>query len=457
MKMMPKPSPHVSSAPVPRRYFGTDGVRGIVGEELTPELVERLGRAATMWSGRGRIFVGRDTRESGPELEDALARGIASVGGNAVVAGVRTPHRVLMLTDDAVATADRLLANEPSSLWSQTAGADYVIVTTHDLQPSLEPLAQLRRNQGMVVQVVDVEDLYDEFTYGKHSPQAIHDYLERAVATWTRQPHYALFAGDASYDPKNYFNAGFNDLVPTKLIDAATMETASDDWLADFNNDGLAELSLGRLPARTVAQANTMVGKIVAYENAAPDPSRGALLVADTSFEQSSSAVGSLLPAGLPVTTVNRSSADDATIHNQIIAAINQGPLVTNYVGHGSNGVWTGASLLSNNDAPSLGNTNRLSVFTMMTCFNGFFQDAQNDSLSEALLKSQGGAVAVWASTTLTDPAGQNVIDQEFYRQLFGAQPATLGDAARTAKGTTTDADVRRTWTLFGDPAMRLR
>ena len=92
-----------------------------------------------------------------------------------------------------------------------------------------------------------------------------------------------------------------------------------------------------------------------------------------------------------------------------------------------------------------------------MTCFNGFFQDAQNDSLSEALLKSQGGAVAVWASTTMTDPAGQNVIDQEFYRQLFGAQPATLGDAARAAKVTTTDADVRRTWTLFGDPAMRLR
>src|SRR6266508_2382989 len=42
---------------VPRRYFGTDGVRGVVGEDLTPELVERLGRAATVWSGRGRIFV----------------------------------------------------------------------------------------------------------------------------------------------------------------------------------------------------------------------------------------------------------------------------------------------------------------------------------------------------------------------------------------------------------------
>jgi phosphoglucosamine mutase len=83
-----------------REYFGTDGVRGVVGKEITPELVERLGRAATLWSGRGRIFVGRDTRASGPELEDALARGIASVGGSAVVAGVLPTPAVALLTLD---------------------------------------------------------------------------------------------------------------------------------------------------------------------------------------------------------------------------------------------------------------------------------------------------------------------------------------------------------------------
>ena len=85
---------------MPRRYFGTDGVRGVVGEDLTADLVERLGRAATLWSGRGRIFVGRDTRASGPELEQALARGIASAGGNAVVAGVLPTPAVALLTLD---------------------------------------------------------------------------------------------------------------------------------------------------------------------------------------------------------------------------------------------------------------------------------------------------------------------------------------------------------------------
>src|SRR2546421_1268193 len=97
---MSNPLPHVSSGAVPRRYFGTDGVRGVVGKDLTPELVERLGRAATLWSGRGRIFVGRDTRASGPELEQSLARGIASAGGNAVVAGVLPTPAVALLTLD---------------------------------------------------------------------------------------------------------------------------------------------------------------------------------------------------------------------------------------------------------------------------------------------------------------------------------------------------------------------
>jgi phosphoglucosamine mutase len=83
-----------------RRYFGTDGVRGVVGEDLTPELVERLGRASAMWSGRGRVFVGRDTRGSGPELEEAFAEGVASAGGNAVLAGVLPTPAVALLALD---------------------------------------------------------------------------------------------------------------------------------------------------------------------------------------------------------------------------------------------------------------------------------------------------------------------------------------------------------------------
>jgi len=85
---------------VTRRYFGTDGVRGVVGQELTAELVQRLGKAATLWSNGGRVFVGRDTRGSGPELEEAFARGVVEAGGNAVVAGVLPTPAVALLALD---------------------------------------------------------------------------------------------------------------------------------------------------------------------------------------------------------------------------------------------------------------------------------------------------------------------------------------------------------------------
>ncbi len=90
----------LGSGLVARQYFGTDGVRGIVGEFVTVELVEKLGRAAALWSGGGRVFVGRDTRSSGVELEEAFARGVVSAGGAAVLAGVVPTPAVALLRLD---------------------------------------------------------------------------------------------------------------------------------------------------------------------------------------------------------------------------------------------------------------------------------------------------------------------------------------------------------------------
>jgi phosphoglucosamine mutase len=130
-----------------RRYFGTDGVRGVVGQDLTPDLVERLGRASALWSGRGRVFVGRDTRGSGPELEEAFARGVASAGGNAVLAGVLPTPAVALLALDlgAVISAShnppeyngvKLFDSEGRKL---TDAAEEEIEAFLDAEPSAEP------------------------------------------------------------------------------------------------------------------------------------------------------------------------------------------------------------------------------------------------------------------------------------------------------------------------------
>jgi peptidase C25-like protein len=179
--------------------------------------------------------------------------------------------------------------------------------------PSTPSFITQRQNQGFIPAVVDVEDVYDEFSYGEHGPQAIKDFLLHAATNWATKPRYVIFAGDASLDPRNYQNVGNFDFVPTKLVDATFSETASDDWLADFSGapvtngpDGIADIPVGRLPLRTVAEANLVLSKIVNYTPA--NVPQAALLVADDpgtppvwDFEESSDNVQALLPASMPV------------------------------------------------------------------------------------------------------------------------------------------------------------
>src|SRR5438105_8473918 len=95
--------------------FGTDGVRGIAGAELSGELAYRLGRATVIALGesgseRPAIAVGRDTRASGEFLEAALVAGICSAGGDALLLGVSTTPGVAYLTQDLGAHAGAMIS-----------------------------------------------------------------------------------------------------------------------------------------------------------------------------------------------------------------------------------------------------------------------------------------------------------------------------------------------------------
>jgi hypothetical protein len=139
-----------------------------------------------------------------------------------------------------------------------------------------------------------------------------------------------------------------------------------------------------------------------------------------------------------------------------LLNQLNQGPALVHFAGHGSVEVWTGAGLLQTQDAPQLRNNSHLSFYVMLTCLNGYFADETTTSLAEALLSSAGGgAWGVWASSGLTAAPGQQSAGREFYRLAY-QQGQRLGDAARGAKGATSDAEVRSTWTLFADPTMKL-
>jgi hypothetical protein len=349
-------------------------------------------------------------------------------------------------------------SNVASSWHGEDNGADLVIIAHGDFMGGLDSLAALRESQGFSVAVVDVEDLYDEFGFGAKSARAIRDFLSRAYALWDLPPRYVLFVGDASFDPRNHLGLGDYDFVPTMTLNTEYLETASDDWFGDMDEDGLADMAIGRLPVRTMEEALSMVEKMIAYEQ--EEQGSDVVLVADAfdgsfDFEGACLDVEELIPPELAVWEIFRGRSP--TARGDLLDKLGNGALLVNYVGHGSSEIWNGG-LFNSADALALTNGSQLPFFVNMTCLNGLFHDLYTQCLAEGLMKAQqGGAVAVWASSGLCQPAGQAEMNQELARLLFGEEPVTLGEAAMWAKEATEDPDVRKTWILFGDPTTRLK
>jgi hypothetical protein len=375
------------------------------------------------------------------------------------------PRRVMAFTQDKVKSPAAIVVNEPSN-WYQSSGYDMVIISHRDFMTSLDPLKALRESQGLSVALVNVEDIYDEYGFGAKSPQAIKDFLKYAKDHWATAPRFVLLVGDATFDPRNFQAMGDYDLVPTKLLDTTYLETASDDWFVDFNEDRLPEMAIGRLPVRAPDEADTVVSKIVAYEQLAGGLDE-VLLISDKAeggdydFEKATEEIEALLPFDVTGTKIFRGGcANDVETKAAILDGINGGPLLVNYAGHGSLGIWRGnPSVLTTYDPPSLTNGSKLPFFINMTCLNGAFHDIYESSLTEALLNAAGGgAVAVWSSSGLTVPESQHVLDKAIIKLLFNGEGLTIGEAAARAKASVTDDDdIRKTWNLFGDPAMRLK
>lgn len=398
------------------------------------------------------------TDPAAPSLIQAQAGAGAQGQAITVVPVTGTGTRTLLAVGASQVRSPAISVNAPSTWHAAQAGHDMVIVGHKSLLASAGPLASLRQSQGLKVATIDVEDLYDEFNFGARSPYALKAFLANAKANWTTKPRFVLLLGNGTYDPRNYLATSIPDLVPVKLVDTEQLETASDDWFVDFDDDGIPDMAIGRLPAETVAQAERMLGRTVSYDQAATASwmSR-ALLVSGSNknssdnFAAQSVAVQALLPG--TVTASHLVQATDPNPAGNLVAGINAGQALLNFLGHGSVEVWSG-SLFDSTAALALTNGTMAPVVLTMTCLNGYFHDVYTNALGKALLNAaSGGAVAVWASSGLTDPDPQGLMNQAMVQALYSTPVKTLGQAAAAAKAAVTDIDVRRTWVLLGDPS----
>ena len=363
-----------------------------------------------------------------------------------------SPRALYAFTGARVLAPVAVLADAPSQ-WSVPQDGELLILSHAAFLNALDPFVARRRAEGWRVQLVDLADVYDERGFGDKSADAVRDFIQAARTSWRVPPRFVLLVGDATFDPRNFLGLGDFDFAPTRLIDTASMETASDDWFVDADQDGVPELAIGRWPVRTADQAAAVVAKTLGYAGIS-EIGRGGLFVSDQDdttdpsldFTAASAQAAAQVSGRMSVELFRR--ADPGATEAALVDKLNTGPFLVNYLGHGSVEVWDG--LLDDTAAAGLSNASP-SIYVVMNCLNGFFHDLYTTSLAETLLEAPGGAVAVWASSTLADFAQQPMFDQEF---LMGIGRKSLGEAAVAAKGAITDLDTRRTWLLFGDPTL---
>lgn len=370
----------------------------------------------------------------------------------------------------AVSPPFSVTPNIPEIIGDPALGANLVIITHKNFLNEAQTWANYRIGQGFTVKVVQVEEIFDEFGYGVSSSAAVRDFLSYAYSSWATPPSYVLLIGDASFDPRNYLNFGYWNMVPTEMVDTLYEETGSDEALADFNNDGLAEIPIGRISARTNAAISTVYNKTVQFE-ASVTPSildRGALFAYDQNvgyeFDQMSDRIMAMLPAAMPKIEVQHATNSYTTVVNAFNdgdpTPANSGILVANYTGHGSSAAWRDSNLFDRSRIPLLTNATNPSLVTALTCLNGYFVVPDSaESLAEAMTTAtNGGAVAMWASTGKTTPDVQEIMAKRFYLKFGDGSITRLGNLVNDAKSALpAGTDVRRSWALFGDPMLKVR
>jgi hypothetical protein len=266
----------------------------------------------------------------------------------------------------------------------------------------------------MRVRVVDVQNVYDEFSGGLLRPEAIRDFIAYAYAHWASpQLAYVLLVGDGSYDFLDHYGYGSVNYIPPflDLVDYAWGETAADNrYAAISGNDSLPDVFLGRLPVTTAAQATTVVGKILQYEQAPwlGDWNARHVFIADNpdqagDFDETFDVVyNTYIHDPWIGEKIYLNELPVATARQEIFAAWQRGALLISFAGHSSWHQWAVEELMHVDDVGNLHNDQKWPVVLSMTCFTGFFHHPEYGTLDESLLRLQGGgAVATWSPSGL--------------------------------------------------------
>lgn len=374
-------------------------------------------------------------------------------------AGLRGVTRYIVGSANA-AKANRSLrtAAEDANLF---AGAANLLILAHaQFIDAAQPLAEARRAEGISVDIVDVAQVYRQFGLGSPDPAALRDYLGRAITE--RETRMVLLFGGDSYDYHNNLGLQTISHVPSSYVayDNISRYVPSDADIADLDRDGMPDLAIGRLPARTDAEAAAMVAKILAHDQ---HPGFGkAIMLADRGgFTARAQSLVELIPSAVAVQALQLDASNTAAIlRTQLLASLAQGVDVVNYHGHSAPTRWSFENILS---TANVGQIQASSPFiaNQLGCWNNYSVDPRSDSLARAMMGAPGAAAATLGPTGLADEFAEEGFARHLL-PLLHRQGGRLGDAILAAKlafqasAGVPAKDILLGFNLLGDPSMRL-
>jgi hypothetical protein len=367
---------------------------------------------------------------------------------------------------------------------------DYIIVSHPDFITEARRLAGYRyEHDGLDTLVVTPRQVYNEFSSGAPDVSAIRDmarmFYDRATGE-NDMPSYMLLFGDGSYNNKSEDGGNTNYILtyqsPNSLSPVSSFVT--DDFFglldeAEGGSSGILDIGVGRFPVKSKEEARDVTDKTISYSGPGSmgDWRNTVCFIGDDEdfnihMIQADDLARSVelrrpgfiiikiyLDAYQQVITSSGQKYPD--VNAAINQRINKGALIINYTGHGGENGLAHERIMEINDIMSWENKDKYPLFITATCEFSRFDDSAHTSAGEyVLLNPEGGGVALLSTTRLVYSGPNNALNEQFYNYAFekdaDQQYLRLGDIIRLTKNNAGTGINRRSFALFGDPAIIL-
>jgi len=366
---------------------------------------------------------------------------------------------------------------------------DLLIITAPEFLNQALELKNHKLSKGIITEVATTFQVYNEFSSGRQDVTALRDatkYLYEKAGL-----KYLLLFGKGTYDYKNIDEKN-NSFVPiyesrnslSPLFSYGSddylgfLEENEGDWKETLQGDHTMDIGVGRLPIKSVEDAEAVVNKIIKYHSNSTigDWKKKILFVAENGdfnlHQRDAEKLSTLIDTtysdfdpqkiymdAFPI-EVFPSTTKAPLVNEAILEAIKNGALIINYTGHGNENQWAKSNVFNKDMIYGLKNENFYPLIVTATCEFGRHDDANQISGGEELvIKPNAGAIGLITTSRPVFASSNYKLNLAFYSNVLATENRvykTIGDIFKETKNNSLSGPNNRNFSLLGDPSLTL-